>query len=209
MESEKFDISKIYPVLYKASKDKPTIINVPVLRILAINGEGDQKGPRFKDSIDALYAVAYAIRSLPRKNIILDGFVDFNTTPLEAMWSMKNGSIFDASQKNNLLWEVFIVVPGFVTQKVVNMAITQTSLLQPNERYHDLHISSLQEKTSIQILHTGSLKGLRKATTLLGTHLLKKGYKPALRHHEIYFSDPTRIKTGRLRVIVRQPVTKV
>ena len=208
MESEKFDISKIYPSLYFASKDKPTIVEVTLMRVLAINGEGDPQGPRFKDSVAALYSMAHAIKFLPRKNINPEGYIDFNVAAVEVMWSMKNGAKLDTSQKDNILWEAFIVVPGFITQNIVNIARSQIPETQASERHAELHIASLQEKTSVQVLHTGLLKNEQKATDKLNAFLDKKGFKPALRLHSIYLSDPTRTKTGRLRTIIRQPITK-
>ena len=208
MESEKFDIAKIYPKLYVASKEKPTIVEVPLMRILAINGEGDPQGPRFKDSVAALYSMAYAIKFLPRKNINPEGYIDFNVTAIEVMWSMKNGAKLDISQKDNILWEAFVVVPGFVTQNIVNIARSQIPETQASERHTELHIASLQEKTSVQVLHTGSFKNEQAAVALIDAFLDKRGLKPALRLHNIYLSDPTRTKTGRLRTIIRQPVTK-
>jgi hypothetical protein len=208
MESEKFDIAKIYPKLYVASKEKPTIVEVPLMRVLAINGEGDPQGPRFKDSVAALYSMAYAIKFLPRKNINPEGYIDFNVTAIEVMWSMKNGAKLDSGQKDNILWEAFIVVPGFITQNIVNIARSQIPETQASERHAELHIASLQEKTSVQVLHTGLLKNEQKATDTLNAFLDKKGFKPALRLHSIYLSDPTRTKTGRLRTIIRQPITK-
>lgn len=208
MESEKFDIAKIYPKLYVASKEMPTIVEVPLMRILAINGEGDPQGPRFKDSVAALYSMAYAIKFLPRKNINPEGYIDFNVTAIEVMWSMKNGAKLDISQKDNILWEAFVVVPGFVTQNIVNIARSQIPETQASERHTELHIASLQEKTSVQVLHTGSFKNEQAAAASIDAFLDKRGLKPALRLHNIYLSDPTRTKTGRLRTIIRQPVTK-
>lgn len=208
MESEKFDIAKIYPKLYVASKEKPTIVEVPLMRVLAINGEGDPQGPRFKDSVAALYSMAYAIKFLPRMNINPEGYIDFNVTAIEVMWSMKNGAKLDISQKDNILWEAFIVVPGFVTQNIVNIARSQIPETQASERHAELHIASLQEKTSVQVLHTGSFKNEQAAAASIDAFLDKRGLKPALRLHNIYLSDPTRTKTGRLRTIIRQPVTK-
>jgi hypothetical protein len=209
MESEKFDITEIYPKLYKAKQGSVEVIDVPLLRILAISGEGSPEGPRFKESVDALYSVTHAIMYMPRNGIQIDGFADFRISPLEALWSTNNGQPYDATNRENLAWEVFLVVPGFVTQKVVNMAIAKAQEHKPNDRYSDLHISSLQEKKSAQIMHIGAYSTTSKDVEVLNKSIKRRGYKPSARLHEIYLSDPTRNKSGRLKTIVRQPIIKI
>lgn len=209
MESDKFDITQIYPKLYKAKQGSVEIIDVPLLRILAVSGEGDPKGPSFQQSVDALYSVAYSIMTMPKNGMQVEGFVDFKVPPLEALWSMRSGKTMDISKKDELLWEIFIVVPGFVTQKVVNMAIAIAKEHKLNDKYENLHISSLQEKRSAQILHVGSYATEAKDIESLHKSIKRRGYKPSARHHEIYLSDPTRTKTGKLKTIIRQPVIKI
>lgn len=206
MEADKFDISKLYPKLYIAKQKKPEIITVPALRILAINGEGDPNGPRFKDSVAALYSVAYSIKFMPKKGIIPDGYMDFKIPALESLWSMKNGKIFDVNRQDQWLWEVFVVVPGFITQPIVKQAIELVSNKKPNQRYQDLHISTLEEKKAVQILHLGSYKNEAKDIVLMHEFIHKAGYKASARHHEIYLSDPSRTATNKLKTILRQPI---
>jgi len=209
MDSEKFDITQIYPRLYKAKQGVVEVINVPMLRILAISGEGDPKGPSFQQSVDALYSAVYSIMSMPKSDVQIEGFVDFKVPPLEVLWSMRGGQPLDISKKDELLWEIFVVVPGFVNQKLVNMAILKAKEHKENDKYNSLHISSLQEKKSAQILHIGSYATEAKDIESLHKSIKRRGYKPAARHHEIYLSDPTRTKTGRLKTIIRQPIIKI
>jgi len=209
MESEKFDITQIYPKLYKAKQGAVQVLDVPMLRILAISGEGDPKGPSFQQSVDALYSAVYSILAMPKIGVQIEGFVDFKVSPLEALWSMRGGQAMDISKKDELLWEIFVVVPGFVNQKLVNMAVLKAKKHKENDKYESLHISSLQEKKSAQILHVGSYATEAKDIESLHKSIKRRGYKLSARHHEIYLSDPTRTKTGRLKTIIRQPIIKI
>lgn len=209
MESEKFDITQIYPKLYGAKQGVVEVIDVPMLRILAISGEGDPKGPSFQQSVEALYSVVYSILGMPKSGVQIEGFVDFKVSPLEVLWSMRGGQAMDFSKKDELLWEIFVVVPGFVNQKLVNMAVLKAKEHKENDKYESLHISSLQEKKSAQILHVGSYTTEAKDIESLHKSIKRRGYKPSARHHEIYLSDPTRTKTGRLKTIIRQPIIKI
>lgn len=206
MEDNKFSISELYPALYTARHKKPEIVNVPVLRIMAITGEGDPKGPRFQDAVAALYAIAYTIKFMPRKGITPEGYIDFKISALEALWSMKNGKEFDVTKKDQWLWEVFVVVPGFVTQALVKQATELSKIKKPNERYDDLHISTLQEKKAAQILHIGAYDKVANDINTLQQYINRAGYKPSARYHEIYLSDPSRTAKNRLKTILRQPV---
>ena len=206
MDIEKFDISTLHPELYKAKIKTPEIIKVPALRILAINGSGDPKGPRFQDSVVALYATAYTIKFMPRKGITPEGYIDFKIPALEALWSMKSGREFDLKKKDQWLWEVFVVVPGFVTQVIVKQATELVSIKKPNPRYDDLHVSTLEEKRSVQLLHLGSYENEQADIELLHKFINQSGLKPSARHHEIYLSDPSRTAKNKLRTILRQPV---
>lgn len=209
MESDKFDITQIYPKLYEAKQGVVEVIDVPMLRILAISGEGDPKGPSFQQSVEALYSVVYSILGMPKSGVQIEGFVDFKVSPLEVLWSMRGGQAMDFSKKDELLWEIFVVVPGYVNQKIVNMATLKAKEYKENEKYDSLHISSLQEKKSAQILHVGSYATEAKDIESLHKSIKRRGYKPSARHHEIYLSDPTRTKTGRLKTIIRQPIIKI
>ena len=46
------------------------------------------------------------------------------------------------------------------------------------------------------------------AIAKLHRYAADNGYATAGKHHEIYFSDPRRIKLERLRILLRQPVKK-
>lgn len=206
MDVEKFDISVLYPGLYKAKQKTPELVKVPALRILAVNGEGDPNGPRFQDSVSAIYSAAYSIKFMPRKGVSPEGYVDFKIPALEALWSMKNGKEFDITKKDQWLWEAFVVVPGFVTQAIVRQATEMVAVRKPNPRYEDLHISTLEEKRSVQLLHVGSYENEQADIVLLHQFIKDAGYKPSARHHEIYLSDPSRTAKNKLKTILRQPV---
>lgn len=206
MENDKFDIAKIYPELYSAKQHKPGLVKVPALRILAINGEGSPSGPRFTDSVSALYSIAYSIKFMPRKGIMPEGYLDFKVSALEALWSMKNGKPFDINNKDQWLWEVFVVVPGFITQSIVKQATELSKVKKPNQRYDELHISALQEKKAAQILHIGAYDKVTDDINTLQTYIKKAGYKPSARYHEVYLSDPSRTAKNKLKTILRQPI---
>ncbi len=206
METETFDITKIYPQLYQAKSKVVELIEVPTLRTLAIAGQGDSQGPRFQNSVEALYTVAEAIRDLPDDSFTPEGFTDFTIPPLEALWSMIDGKEFDVNKKDHWQWELFLVVPGFVNQVLVKKASAVASLEKPNPVYEELLVKTIEEKQAVQTLHIGSYENEAKDIELMRKQMEKHGLKPSGRHHEIYLNSPMEVSISRLRTILRQPV---
>jgi hypothetical protein len=67
------------------------------------------------------------------------------------------------------------------------------------ERFH--------EGLSAQVLHRGSCGKERPTLERLYAFIREEGFLPTGKHHEIYLSDPSTTAPGRLRTVVRQPVT--
>jgi hypothetical protein len=209
MDTEKFEINKYYPELYSASKTRSKLVKVPSLRTLAINGEGDFDGPRYKESLAALQSVTFALKNLPKEGIMVDDYLNFNITALECLWSSKDGGIFDASARHNELWELFYVVPGFVTPRLVNLAVIELAKKDSNPMIHSVHVNTLQEKKCAQLLHVGSYDNIGKSYEKLMKYIVNSGLKPSSRYHEIYLNDPATTKKPYLRTILRQPVVRL
>lgn len=206
---DKFEITQLHPELYTASPSRVKTINVPPLRILSINGEGEKDGPRYLDSVSALLAVAYGIKGLPQSGFTPEGYLNFNLAALEILYSATSDLITDPNKQEHLQWELFVVVPGFVSQQVVNMAATEVKKHNQNPRIDDVHINELQEKKSVQLLHIGSQATIAKDYDRLLNYITKKGLRPAARYHEIYLDGIDSKAKARPRIIIRQPVVRL
>lgn len=206
---DKFEINKIYPQLYSASQGRVKMLSVPSLRVLAISGDGEKGSPRFVDSVAALHAVAYGIKALSADGSQIEGYINFNLSALEILWNTRSGSLFNPDNRDDCMWEICVVVPGFVTQKVVNLAVGEIIKHNPNPRISDVHINELQEKKSAQIIHTGSYATISKDYEQLMNYIKRKGLKPSARFHEIYLNDPMLNSNSRLKVLLRQPVVSL
>lgn len=206
---EKFDITNLYPKIYEAKKGVYRLVEVPLLRIMALSGEGDMLGPKFRESVSALYNIAYSIKFLPKNGDKPEGYLDFTVPTLEILWSMRNSREVDMTKNHQLLWEMFVVVPGFVNQSVVNLAIQQIETKLPNSMYQDIHITTLEEKKCLQTLWSGPKDKKQSMIKDLYRKVVAKKYSPSMRYHEIYFGDPTRAGKSRIKKIIRQPVVKI
>ena len=72
-----------------------------------------------------------------------------------------------------------------------------------------MRLESYNEGLSIQIMHFGSYDD--EAPTLAKLHnefIPKNNYALSGKHHEIYLSDPRKVKPEKLKTVLRQPVKK-
>lgn len=209
MDSEKFEINKIFPAVYTASSIRPKLVEVPSMRTLAVSGEGEITGPRYHDSVAALHAVAFGLKNLPSGGMNIEGYMNFNVYALECLWSSKSGGNFEPSSRDEMLWELCVVVPGFVTPALVKIVQHDLQQKDENSRIAEVHVSTLQEKKAAQLLHVGSYDNTQEKFERLQNYIKRSGFRAASRFHEIYLNSPSDTTSSHLKTILRQPVVKL
>lgn len=82
-----FDFKKEYRGLYQP-KDKPSIVEVPAMWFLAVEGTGDpnEEGGAYKHAIELLYGVAYTLKMSYTTDHAIEGFFEYVVPPLEGFW---------------------------------------------------------------------------------------------------------------------------
>ena len=66
---ETLDLKKRYSALYKPSASVPTLVEVPPLRFLMLDGIGGVGEPDFQLSMGALYGLAYPVKFSAKKRL--------------------------------------------------------------------------------------------------------------------------------------------
>ncbi len=200
----KVDFKKELKHLYRPSAKKFTIVDVPAMNFLMIDGHGNPNtATAYKEAVEALYAVAYKLKFMSKKSLAKDYVVP----PLEGLWWSKDMTTFISRNKDAWEWTMMIMQPEWITSEmyadtcqIVKKAKNPTALSKMRlEAYH--------EGLAIQIMHIGSYDD--EAPTLARLHnefLPQNGYAEAGKHHEIYLSDPRRVAPEKLKTILRQPV---
>lgn len=70
---DKYDIRKAHKPLYKAFTTDFSVIDVPTLQYIAIDGQGDPNtATSYSDALETLYSVAYALKFDSKKNLERD-----------------------------------------------------------------------------------------------------------------------------------------
>jgi hypothetical protein len=201
----KIDLKKEWKSLYTASARKPALIDVPKLKFLMIDGQGDPNtSPEFLGAIEALYSLAYTLKfSLklgPKK-------IDYPVMALEGLW-WTDSLVFDQEDRDSWKWTLMIAQPEVITAAMVRQAKKTVKEKKELARVDSIRLESWREGKAVQILHIGPYSEEPATIEKLHAFAKESGYTLAGKHHEIYFSDPRRTKPGKLKTLLRQPVKK-
>lgn len=203
---EKVDFKKELDYLYKPSSKEFSIVTVPPLKYLMVDGEGDPNtSTDYAEAIEALYSVSYTLKFMSKKEL----GQDYVVPPLESLWWADDMSAFAKGHKESWKWTAMIMVPDWITKPMVKQAIKAVSAKKENSKLGELRHESLKEGKSVQILHIGPYD--KEGPMLSRMH---NEFMPANnlvfngKHHEIYMSDPRKVAPEKLRTVVRQPVMK-
>src|SRR5512135_1567794 len=79
----KVDFRKQLRHLYNPSAKEVVMVNVPDMQFLMVDGAGNPNtSQEYQEAVEALYAVAYALKFLLKK----EQGVDYTVMPLEGLW---------------------------------------------------------------------------------------------------------------------------
>jgi hypothetical protein len=201
---EKFDIRVVHKALYSPSAKDFTVVDVPSITYLAIDGHGDPNtAAAYAKALEALYSVGYTVKFENKKVHGRDAAVG----PLEGLWRADDPTAFITRDKDSWDWTMMISQPDWVTDEMLSAAIAKVRKKKALDALDGLRLFSLDEGRAVQILHRGPYD--EEAPTVGRLH---HEYMPqhALTfngdHHEIYLNDPRRTDPAKLKTILRQPV---
>jgi hypothetical protein len=200
----KLDLKKTLKHLYNPPTKDFTVIEVPPLNFLMLDGQGDPNtAPAYKEAVEALYAVAYTLKFAVKK---AQG-IDYPVMALEGLWWVENMAEFSVDRKGDWLWTMLIMQPEPVTAALVVEAVEQVRKKKNPPALPRLRFERYDEGLSVQIMHIGPYAA--EAPTLARLHheyIPAHGYETAGKHHEIYLGDPRRSAPEKLKTVLRQPV---
>lgn len=189
--------------LYTAART-PALVDVPNLPFLMIDGSGDPNtAPGYPSAVQALYSVAYAVRSALKRG---PAALDARVMPLEGLWWTDDMATFSTDDRSDWNWTLLILLPDQATTQVVEEARTRTAETKGLEAIGRVRFERFAEGPAAQILHVGPYSAEGPTVAALHAFIAEQGYCLSGKHHEIYLGNPRRAAPERLRTIVRQPV---
>lgn len=201
---DKYDIKVARRDLYSPGAKDFSIVDVPALRYLAVDGSGDPNtSDEYAAAVEALYTVAYTAKAHSRTVLGRD----FVVAPLEGLWWADDMTAFIRRDKSAWHWTMLIALPDWITDEIVAAARTSARARKDLAAIDAVAVRTLKEGRSVQILHVGSYDDEGPTLERLhGTYLPENGLVPNGHHHEIYLSDPRRTQPAKLKTVLRQPV---
>lgn len=211
---EKFDYKKEYKDLYQP-KTKPSIIEIPEMIFIAIDGKGDPNtSNEYKEALEILYGLSFTIKMSKMSGTQPEGYFEYVVPPLEGLWYVDDAK-FDGTNitdKNRFCWTSMIRQPEFVTEKVFENA---RNALAKKKRELDLskaRLITMTEGLCVQIMHKGTYDNEPESIAKIREFAEKSGYTEDISdtrfHHEIYLSDPRRCAAENLKTVIRHPIRR-
>jgi hypothetical protein len=206
--TEKIDFKKTLKHLYQPKAKDFVLEEVPEMQFLMVDGHGDPNtAEEYQHALEALYAVAYKLKFISKKQL----GKDYTVPPLEGLWWAEDMESFTTNlDKSEWDWTAMIMTPDWITEEHFTEAV-EAARKSKNPAALDLvRLERYNEGLSAQIMHIGSYDD--EAPTLARLHnewLQENGLTENGKHHEIYLSDPRRVAPEKLKTVLRQPVRKI
>jgi hypothetical protein len=201
---DKYDIKVAHKALYSPSPADFTVVEMPRMHYLAVDGRGDPNtSPEYADALQALYPVAYSLKFESKKALSRD----FVVGPLEGLWRADDLTAFTRGDRGAWEWTLLVSQPDWITSEMVADAVTAVHAKKGSATVERVRLLALDEGHSAQILHIGSYAD--EAPTLAKLHhefMPDHGLTFNGDHHEIYLSDVRRTPPSKLKTVLRQPV---
>jgi hypothetical protein len=191
---------------YSARRGTFSVLEVPPLQHLAVDGRGDPNtSAAYREAVAALYPVAYKIKFLGR-----DLGRDHVVMPLEALWWSDDPTAFTTARDlGRWEWTVMIMVPDWVTSEQLETARAAAARKAAGPALDAVRLQPLEEGLCVQTLHVGPYDAEGPVLEEMHeTFIPGAGLRMTGKHHEIYLNDARRTDPARLRTILRQPVVR-
>ncbi len=203
------DYKKTEKELYQP-KTTPSIIDVPEMKFIAVDGKGDPNtSAQYAAAVELLYGLSYAIK-MGNKSAL-----EYVVPPLEGYWEVADdfkGGGAAITDKGKFTWTMLIRQPDFVSAEVFNAAKATLAKKKPGLDVSKARLETIAEGLCVQVMHVGSYDDEPATVAALDGFAAENGYavdmSGARRHHEIYLSDPRKVAPEKLKTVLRHPVRR-
>lgn len=210
---DKLDFKKLNKPFYSGKQHKWVRVHIPQMSFLTLNGIGAPGGAEYIKSIAALYPIAYGLKFLHKSK-----GNDFVVPPLEATWWADDINAFVKDDRDNWQWQLRIRLIDEISstelEEIGAVAIMKNAKKKgaPTDEAHlsAVKLEKIAEGDCLQCLHIGPFADEAPVLRALHHELMPQmGLTFNGNHHEIYLSDPRKVKPEKLKTILRQPVKNI
>ena len=203
----KVNYKKDFKNLY-LPRTQPEVIDVPEANYLMINGEGDPNGDTFRECVEALYTLSYAVKMSYKNAEIPEGYYDYTVFPLEGVWDLIDKTK-PSTNKNNYKYSLMIRQPNFLTKELFLHFLKETKRKKKNPKIDEVLFGKSGDGLCIQMMHIGSFDDEPISFEKMESFCMESGYNRVCKtHREIYLSDPRKTSKEKMKTVLRFKVKK-
>jgi hypothetical protein len=203
---QKIDFKKELIHLYNASAGEVTLVNVPRMNFLMVDGMGDPNSSTdFKNAIEALYSLSYSLKFTIKKR----GTADYLVMPLEGKWWAGDMGKLNLKEKESWKWTLMIMQPEYITDELFRAALIKVGEKKELEALSKVRFENFHEGLSVQIMHIGQYSMEGPAIKMMHDYIRERDHEFFGKHHEVYLNNPERTAPEKLKTILRQPIRRL
>ena len=197
------DLKKELKDLYQATAKNVVQVDVPELKFLMIDGQGDPNtSVAYAEAVQALFSVSYTAKFMVKKGQMA---LDYAVMPLEGLWWADDMRAFATADKAQWQWTMMVMQPDFVPDELIHEAIGVVLRKKELPGVDRLRLERVREGRCAQVLHVGPFSEEGPAIERLHDFINERSGLRG-KHHEIYLSDVRRADPKRWKTILRQPM---
>jgi hypothetical protein len=201
------DLRKQFKHLYQPSARQFSIVDVPPLNFLMIDGAGNPNtAQEYKDAVEALYGLSYTLKFGVKQGKYGKKAYDYPVMALEGLWWMDDMREFSLDRKDDWKWTMMIMQPDIITPDQVELARADLIKKKNPVAASQIRFESYHEGLSAQIMYLGPYADEGPTIQRLHAFIHESGHQLRGKHHEIYLSDPRRTAPEKLKTVIRQPM---
>ncbi len=210
---EKLDLKKQLKHLYLPSAKAVTVVDVPEMSFLMIDGRvepgatpGDSTS--FAEAIGSLYGLSYTLKFMSKRRAVDP--IDYTVMALEGLWTIPAGTS-DFTNSGEWPWTLMMMQPDHISAEMFAEALNELRRKREKEKraaesLDRVRFEAFREGLSLQIMHVGPYADEPRTIAKLRAFAEEHAYVFHGPHHEIYLGDPRTAKPENLKTVLRNAV---
>ncbi len=201
------DLRKQLKHLYQPSAKKFSVVDVPPMNFLMIDGAGNPNTSQdYRAVLEALYGLSYTLKFGVKLGKYGKKKYDYPVMALEGLWWMDDMREFSVTRKDDWKWTMMMMQPDIITPDQVELARADLIKKKNPVAAARIRFESYHEGLSAQIMYFGPYADEGPTIQRLHNFISESGHQLRGKHHEIYLSDPRRTAPEKLKTVIRQPM---
>lgn len=206
MPKKKLEYREVYKSLYFPKNIK--VLEIPPMQFFLIDGKGDPNSEAFSEIVNNLYTLSYTLKMMLKKRKDVLDYQDYTVFPLEGVWDLdqagRNMALLD---KSKFIYTMMIRQPDFITKELAMEAMESAKKKKPHPLLEKAVFTTITEGWVVQMMHYGGYDSEEVTFHMMADFCADNGLKRVgMKHREIYYSDPRKVETTKLKTLLRYRV---